>query len=330
MTRPLKIPERQLERVRWLEDQLERAARAGELNKAKVALDDLKPILNKYHHTARLLQAYLKLYEGALESWNLDVAKRGFEFVRNQAGKNTRIYLEATALLAISHLREQNTFSAEPLMAEVLRNEEIIKSEKQRTTFRQEIIDRFDQEGALAALADCHPDLKSESEIHQEAVRLLRQGKTENDMEELIGANTPQSVKDFLLKVDTISKNLLPHEERLLLPSPKEVVKNRQAGRVLFQGVRRKIYFYVCDKDSKIYQAWLHEGIDAILNKGYVASAVVGALADLRIGAGAIAVGVTAALMKMGVETYCKKNKPNSLMSLRKRSNKHLNKDASR
>lgn len=320
MARPKKIPTGQLEVVRSLEDQLEQAAREGKLIDAKTKLDNLKPILNKYNHHARLLQAYLKLYEGALESWNLGVAKRGLEFVRRESNKNTRIYLEATTLLAICYLRERDTIAAEPLMAEVLRNEEVIKSISRRIVFRREIIDRFDQEGALAALASCHPDLKSEVEIHKEAVQLLREGKTEHDMEELIGSSTPEMVKDFLLKVDRLSKNLLPYEERLLLPSPNDVIKNRQTGRILLNGIRRKLYKYICDSNSNVYQEWMRDGIDAVLNKGYIASAVVAALADIRVGAGAIAVGITAAFMKIGINNFCEHNKPVSLMGLRKKS----------
>ena len=74
-----------LDRVHRLEQRLEAAAADGDLTRAKRALDELKPILERHYHKARILQAYLKLYEAALEAWNLDVAKRGFEFVRKQA-----------------------------------------------------------------------------------------------------------------------------------------------------------------------------------------------------------------------------------------------------
>ena len=322
MPRPIRIPDQKLARVKELEVVLEKYASAGNLKKAKIALDELKGILGKYHHDARIMQGYLKLYEAALESWDLNLAKRGFQFVRNNTNRKTRTYLEATTLLAIAHLRDQDLVGAEPLMASALRDEHVIASESMRAAYRREVIERFDQEGALAALGQAHPELQNEAQIHHDAIKLLREGKNEDELQELIGNQTPQSVKDFLLKVDTMSKNLLPHEERLLLPSPKDVIKNKQVGGIIFNGMRRKLYRYVCKEDSDVYQAWLQGGLDTILSKGYIASAVVGAMADIRIGASAVAVGVSAMLMKLGVANFCEKNRPISLMSLRgKRSN---------
>lgn len=321
MPRPTKIPPEKLNHVKVLEAQLEKYALAGELKRAKLALDKLKGLLKPHHHEARLLEGYLKLYEAALESWQLDTAKRGFQFVRDNANQNTRLYLEATTLLALTHLREKNTFSAEPLMAEVLQNETVIKSDAQRDIFRKEVIERFDQEGALAALASCHPEHKAEAEVHAEAIALLRAGKGERELQESLGATVPQSVKDFLLRVDKLSKNMLPHDQILFLPSPAEVVRNKGVGGVVFSGMKRKVYRYICDEESEVYQAWLHGGLDAILSKGFVASAVVSAMAELRIIFGAVAVGVTAMLLRSGINNFCEQNRPNSLMSLRKRSN---------
>lgn len=319
---PSKIPEEQLKRVRVLESQFQQKLESGDLKKAKLIFDQVKDILSVYNHDARMMQGYLQLYETALELWELDLAKRGFRFVRERTSSNTRMHLEATTLLAIAHLRDRDIFSAEPLMAEVLTNETVIKSEEQRERFRLEVVNRFDQEGALAALADAHPEHKAEAEVHSEALKLLREGKTDDELQEIIGSSAPQSVKDFLLKVDKISKNLLPHDQRLLLPSPKEVIKNRGVGGVIVNGLRRKLYKYICNEDSDVYQAWVRGGLDAIVSKGFVASAVVGALGEVRIAASAVAVGVTAMLMSQGIGNFCEKNRPMSLMALRKKSNK--------
>lgn len=309
-----------MERVKALEVRLDVLASTGKLKPAKLVLDELKTILQKYHHNARVMQGYLKLYEGALETWQLDIAKRGFQFVRANTSSDTRLFLEATTLLAIAHLREQDTFSAEPLMAEVLRNDAAISSKTQREIFRREVVDRFDQEGALAALAACHPDHKTEADVHSEAIRLLREGKGPEDIQENLGSTVPQSVKEFLLKVDRLSKNMLPHEQRLMLPSPTEVVKNKGVGGVIFAGIKRKLYRHICDEQSDAYQAWVQDGLDAILSKGYVASAVISTLAEMRIALGAVAVGATAMVMSRGITNFCERNKPSSLMRLRRRA----------
>jgi hypothetical protein len=283
--------------------------------------------LERYHHKHRVLEAYLKLYESALEAWDIDVAKRGFEFVRREANNNTRLYLEATVLLAVTHLRSQDLVSAEPLMAEALRNEDIITSKSQRDIFRREAIDRFDQEGAIAAMAKVHPELMHEAEVHQDALNMLRKGLTEQDIEEDLGSRIPQQVKEFILKVDVLSRKLLPHETRLLLPSSADVVKNRHVSHIVFEGVKRKLYGYICDEDSETYQGWIHGGLDTICNKNYVASAVLLVLEDLKIFIPAVAVGLTALLIKKGIGNFCEASKPKRFMDLRGKkpsSRKHL------
>jgi hypothetical protein len=318
MPQKIKIPATQLARVRDLEDSLTRAANSGDLRKAKLALDDLKSILQKYHHESRLFENYLRLYEAALEHWDLALAKRGFRFVRENVGRKTRLYLEATVLLAITHLRERDLFAAQPYMAEVLQDEKTIGSENQRQLFRAEVIGRFDQEGAIAALAEAYPEIKDAADTHQKAVQLLRQGRDEDELLEEIGTETPQSVKDFILKVDEMSKKMLPDAERLLLPSPREVVRNKQAGRVVFEGVKRRLYSRICDRKSDVHITWLQKGLDAVLSGEYVTNAVFATLADLRIGFGAIAVGISALVMRQGINNFCARNQPKPFMSLRR------------
>ncbi|WP_129126630.1 hypothetical protein [Geomonas oryzae] len=319
MSRPIKIPEQQLERVHRLENILATAAESGDLKKAKIALDDLRPILERYQHKHRVLEAYLKLYESALEAWDLDTAKQGFSFVRREASKNTRLFLEATVLLAVTHLRCQDLISAEPLMAEALRNENVITSKSQRDIFRREAIDRFDQEGAIAALAKVHPEVMDEAQIHQDALNLLRRGLNEQDIEEELGARIPQQVKEFILKVDILSRKLLPHETRLLLPTSADVVKNRHASQIIFGGVKRKLYGYVCDENSETYKAWVYGGLNALCNEGFMANAVIGVLADFKIFVPSLAIGLTALVIKKGIGNFCETNRPRRFMDLRKK-----------
>ncbi len=295
----------------------------GNIERAKIILNELEYILKAYLHEARILENYLKLYEVEMELWHLSVAKKGFEYIRGNANKNTRLYLEATTLLAVCYLREKNIDMAEPYMAEVLKNDSIIKSENKRFEFRRAVIERFDQEGALAALSESisHSELPSEKVVHKEAIEILKQGLTEDELREMLGASVPQAVKDYLFRVDRISKNLLTFDQRKMLPSPKEVIKNKSLGLILFGGFKRRIYKYICDEKSDVYQAWLKDGIDSILDKGYLASIVVTALTDLRIGAGALAVRVTAFIMNQGITNFCNNNKPRPLMALRKKPN---------
>lgn len=317
MPRPKKIPEQEIDIIKSFEKTILEASSIGELKRAKIALDKVKPILNRYHHKARLLQLYLVLYEGALENWDLDLAKRGFDFVRREARKETRLYLEATFLLAIAHLRDQDLFAAEPLICKVFNNEHLVSSEKQREKFIKEVVERFDQEGAISALAKIYKDTLPEAEIHTRAIELLRTGMSEDELEMQLGKSIPQAVKDFIFRVDQLSKKSLPPGNLLYLPSPREVIKNQKVGNLVFLATKRRLYKYLCDKNSEVYQTWLHEGLDAICSKSYVASAVLSALTDLRIGLGAVAVGVTSLAIQQGLHKFCESHKPTSFMSLR-------------
>ncbi len=320
---PIKLPKEQLARVHDLESRFSVELKKGNLESAKLILNDLKVILSAYFHEARILENYLKLYEAALEAWQIPVAIKGFQFVRNNANENTRLHLEATTLLAICYLREKNINLAEPLMAEVLQNDKVIKSESKRFEFRATIVGRFDQEGALAALAESSPSISvnSENDIHKAAVEIIKQGKSEDDIREMLGASVPEAVKDYLFRIDSISKNLLSYEQRKRLPGPKEVIKNKNLGSIVLGGFKRKLYKYICDEKSDVYQAWLKDGINSILDNSFIASIVVTALADLRIGASALAARITAFIMNQGITNFCNNNKPSSLMVLRKKSN---------
>lgn len=320
---PVKLPKEQLVRVHALESRFSAELKKGNLKGAKLILNDLKYILNAYYHEARVLENYLKLYEAALETWQISIAIKGFQFVRNNANVNTRLHLEATTLLAICYLREKKLNLAEPLMAEVLQNDKVIKSKSKRFEFRAAIVERFDQEGALAALAESSTSIRkgSEKDIHKAAVEILKQGINEDDIREMIGASVPESVKDYLYRIDSISKNLLSYEQRKKLPGPKEVIKNKNLGSIIFCGFKRKLYKYICDEESDVYQAWLKDGINSILDSSFIASIVVTSLADLRIGASALAARISAFIMNQGITNFCNKNKPSSLMVLRKKSN---------
>jgi len=183
--------------------------------------------------------------------------------------------------------------------------------------FRREAIDRFDQRGLLRA-GQSAPEVMH-SAVHQDALNLLRKGLNEQDIEEDLGSRIPQQVKEFILKVDILSRKLLPHETKLLLPCSADVIKNRHVSEIVFRGIKRKLYGYVCDENSETYQAWVHGGLDTLCNKGYVANAVLAVLADLKIFIPAVAVGLTALVIKRGIGNFCETNKPKRFMDLRRK-----------
>ena len=59
-----------------------------------------------------------------------------------------------------------------------------------------------------------------------------------------------------------------------------------------------------------------------VLSKKYYATVVLAALVDLGFAAQAVAVPVTALLMKLGVEVYCERYKPGEILDDRAKENK--------
>jgi hypothetical protein len=263
------------------------------------------------------MQAKSWLFEAALEAGKLQIAKTGFSGVRKLVSTRTRVYLEATALLAICHLREKDLEKAEPLIAEVLQNDNVIRSNRRRRQFRIRIHHRFAEEGLLAALRGHGTERLEVNDIHFKAGQLLQE-KTEDQLFAELGQAIPPQVKDFLLRVDQLSRRQFPKIEVKYLPRPENLLENKKAGETLFSSIRRVLWRSLCDPDSHIYQAWFNEGMMAVLDRKYIAGAVIAALAGLQIGVYAIAVSATALVLKFGLEVFCDRYQPEGVMISRK------------
>jgi hypothetical protein len=314
-----KLPDKLNERATALEKTILDESQRGNLADAKLVLNKLRPILEKYGQHSRLLGSYLYLYEGAMEAGDLHTAKLGFQNVRDRANKNTRRYLEATALLAISFVRENNLVAAEPLMHEVLINDRHIPSEVKREEFIAELVDRFNREGALGALSRVEQQSLDADEVHDAAIALVQEGLSEDDLEERLGHAVPQAVRDFIQNVDRVSRKALPPGDQLLLPPPRDLVRDRKIGDLVFRAVRKKLYPYICDEESEVYQVWVQKGLSAICDHAFVANVVVGALGNYKVLLGGVAIGVTALVIQNGLFKFCDAAKPEPFFSKRRK-----------
>lgn len=314
--RPPKLTDKQKERLQALEPKLMEAIAERNFGVAKSLVVDLQNLLRPTGHITRLIQSKNRLYELALELNNIDFAIRGLIGNRQLVSNNTRLYLEASALLAICYLRKELIEKAKPLISEVLNNDTVIKSERTRKKFRREIINRFNEETALYSLKNKDKKHFTEEELEEEIVKLVTQ-KTESEIYLVIGKSVPQYTKHLLFQVHQFSTKQLPSAERLALPSPEQQVKDEQVGKTVFQSVKRVIYSSLCDPKSEIYKVWYNNGMAIVLSKNYIRTAVVMYLANLGIGFKLITASVIALIMKFGLEVYCEKYKPADLMELR-------------
>lgn len=311
-----KLTERQKQKLRELEPQLDSSINNLDLKKAKEIVFELQQLLRPTGHLVRLCQSKNKLYELAINLGEYDFAISGLKSNKIVLNENTRIYLESISLLAICFIRKQEIEKAKPFIQEVLVNDKVIKSQRTRGIFHSEIIERFNEEVALCSLKSDKKALFDEEEIEKEVVRII-QNLTEEEIYSDIGTITPSSTKELIFMIHDFSLKQLPYTEQKTLPSPNQKIQNEEVGKTIFQSVKRVIYNSLCSPQSEIYKVWFNGGAKMVLNKGYIRSAVLLCLADLGIGINLLAASIIALVIKFGIEVYCDLYKPSGLMEIR-------------
>lgn len=310
-----KLTDIQKKRLAYLEPRMKNAVRMRDYALAKTIALDIQNLLRRTGHEIRLMQSKNWLYEGAIEAGEYSVAEQGLKAIRKKVSTNTRLYLEATALLVICYLRQGKTECAEPYMAEVLNNDKAIRSEAKRTEFRLHIIKRFEEEGVLSAISNTAPKEYPDSKaVQDEAGYLLMQNTSDVELYRRIGIASPPGVFGIILKIDDFSRKRLPMHEIKLLPAPDDMKKQEKVGVTVAEALKRRLYAAICDKESEIYQAWVKQGLGAVLNKVYIGGAVTTMLVNMSAGTMALAVPLAALVLKLGVEVWCDVNQPKDVM----------------
>ena len=313
MSKPPKLTEEQKRKLKIFETKLKCAVYKGNYEHSKELVYDIQKLLRPTGHETRLMKSKNWLFEAALEAGELGIAERGFQGILKKMNRNTRIYLEASALLAVVYLRQGRISDAEPLMRDVLKNNKVIKSEKRNRQFRVNVIRRFEEEATIASFRDKFKERMSARNIQNEAGALLQQS-TEEDIYEMIGKASPPETKQLILKVFEYAKKQLPPADIKLLPSPKDRINDKNVGVTVFQAAKNVLWRSLCDPKSDIYQAWVHKGIGFFFSKIYLGTAVAQALTNLGMGIKSLAVPITALIIKFGIEVYCEKYRPKGIM----------------
>ncbi len=149
--------------------------------------------------------------------------------------------------------------------------------------------------------------------VQDEAGKLVAT-RPEEEIYLQLGQTLPKPVVDRLLEVYEFSRKQLPKAERLLLPSPESRRKKKEVGRTVFGAAKRAVWRALCDPTSDTYKMWFEHGLMVALDKRIVGAAVVAALSGLGMGTYAIAIPVTAILIKLGVDIFCERYQPEGLM----------------
>ena len=312
MPKPPNLTDVQKARLAILEPALRKAVHEADFESAKIHASDIQALLRPTGHETRLMQSKTWLFEAAMQAGHLDLAESGFQGIRKKTAPGTRVHLEATALLTICFLRQKRLEEAEPLMRLVVRSENI-RGEERRKKFLRMIVRRFEEEGLFAALRDVGYESLDPDDIDSAAIVQV-QTITEDEMFAIIGASLPRDAVDFLLKIDLAAKRQLEQKETLYLPTRGEIEKPTQLGRSVFGSLKATLWRSLCDPESEIYKVWYGQGFAVVLNRKYFATAVAAICIGLGLGVRAIAISVTALLIKFGLEVYCDRFKPECIM----------------
>lgn len=305
----IKLTEKQKERLRILEPKLNKAIESKQFEEAKKIVLDLQYLLRPSGHFVRLIQSKNKLYELAIEQSKYDLALQGLLANQKVLNNNTRIYLETISLIAICYLRMRDIINAKKYIKEVLENDTVIKTQRTRSIFHSEIINRFNEEVALATLINSGTDDIKEEEIEKEVIRII-QTLSDDEIFASMGEKTPNSTKDLIYLIHDYSLKQLPYREKLLLPSPEQKIKDKEVGITIFESVKRVIYNSLCSQESEIYKIWYTNGMSVVLGKKYIISTVISILMNMGVGIKMLIASIIALITKFGIEVYCEKYKP--------------------
>ncbi|QIO06888.1 hypothetical protein [Acinetobacter shaoyimingii] len=315
MTAPLTVEQKN--KLQILEPKLEKAIFEKNIKFARELVVDIQNVLRPTGHYIRLIQAKNKFCELAIEMAEFDSIKQILESNIKVVNSNTRVYIETISLLAIYYLRIKDVQKAKEYIKEVLQNHTVIKTQRTRNIFHSEIIERFNQEVALATLTGFNEFGIDQDDVEREAIRII-QTLSNDEIYEQIGKYSPQSTKDMIYTVHDYSLKQLPYTQRIMLPSPTQKIDDKEVGVTIYEAVKRVLYNSMCNPESEIYKAWFTNGLTVFLDKKYILTTVISSLTTLGFGVTMIVPSLVALITKFGIEVYCEKNKPLYISQIRK------------
>jgi hypothetical protein len=307
-----KLPTSTIARIRPLEQRLLTAVRAGATERAIETATEIQALYGSDRRHPRLLRAKLWMFESCLDSQRLTYAEAGLIGIRKLASPRTRLYLEASSLLAVCYLRQRKVADAKRLIREVIKNINNISSDRTRHAFQRRLIERVEEECILVELIGTGDDSLDPEDIHGKAVLLL-QNSTDDEIFRLIGNSLPVAGVRLLTDVRDYSIKQLPEPDQQLLPGPPQSRQSKHLGKMAFALLRRVAWKTLCDADSPIFALW-SKRVPEIFNRSYFAAAIAASMSSLRIGVPLLASGVVALVMKYSAQEFCEIAKPKGIM----------------
>ena len=295
-----------------LEPALRAAVYSENYELAKKLTTEIQLLLRETGHETRLMQSKVWLFEAALNAGELLTAEAGLIGVCNKTADSTRVHLEAKALLVVCLLRQGRVKDAECHIERVLEGK-AIREQGKRRRFIESVTARFQMEGYISAARGVQYGHLNADEIDAAAIEAVKT-KSEDELYVEIAAALPRSLIDAVFKIDQASRLRLSMTEVLYLPPPPQEQKSIDRGKTFFSSLKLVLWKSFCDQNSEIYKAWYTNGMSHVLSKKYYAVAVASVLMDVGFAVKAVAIPVTALLMKFGIEIYCDRYKPAEIL----------------
>lgn len=311
-----KLTDNQKIAISRLVPKLKNAVKLCKFDAAKVVLAELQQALPKEDNKNLLLQYKNWFFECAIDDNKIEYAISGLQGVIQNTNKNTRIYLEANALLAIAYIRNGKIGESKKYMTIVINKIKNIKSDLRRREFYESFLSRIDDEIILSQLKKSGHDELIADDIHQRAIELA-QTKNINEIYEIIAQNIPLTALYLLEQVQTENLRLIPGPDRKLLPEPIDIKKIQESGSKLNSALKKVVWKALCDPENDVYKAW-SKGLSVVHDKKYIAAAISSAFIKQEIFYGLIAISVVALAIRFGVNVFCELYDPGVLMERKK------------
>lgn len=312
MARQPKLTNLQKEQLAILEPQLHSCVNKADFNQAKKIATQLQEILRPTGHETRLLQAKNWLYETALEAGNIEYAKLGFIGTIKKSSPRTRLNLEATALLAICFLRENNISEARALIFKAVEHINNITSSVRRKQFHTRLLQRLEEESILVGLIDHTANSLDLDTVNNEAIKIVVE-QNEDQIFERIGSIIPEKSINLLKQVQDAYVLRLPAPDIKLLPKTLSKNEKVKLGERTSIALKRVAWRALCNSESDIYKAW-SGGLSVVYDKKYLTAVIVAAFNSFSISITMLTASIVALAIKFGAEVFCDMFSPKSLM----------------
>lgn len=303
---------------------LRECIRYGRDKEARKIFKEIEDFLLQQNKTVSLHEVRLLYCETLLRAGKIQDALVDLTSMLKFVNKNTRLYLEALAIITLCLIR-QNDKDANNYIEYTLESLKNIRNAKRRMLFEERFVALIKQETILSGLTDkkgtTHKISEFEEKLKKEVEILL--DRTEEDILKLMRASIPESIIDLLNMRIQFLRPRLKGKALLLLPGPNitETKKHftlyvQEETEITFRAIFARI---ICDPKNEIYKKW-SSTIDTLwADKKILMGLIAASALNQKIAVIPLLASGIAFTFRIGIYVFCERYGPFSTMALRRR-----------